>query len=75
MFCQHMQWAQSICVIEPHSSNNSSTPSTFTVSALETSPVMAPTGEEREEEFPVQYFVWSMCVLHVCVYFSPEHMH
>lgn len=67
-----MQGAQSICVIEAHSSNNSSPPSTLTVSALETSTVMAPTGEQQEKEFPVQYFVCGICAgaylssVHVC---------
>lgn len=67
MFCQHMQGAQSICVIEAHSSNNASPASTLTVSALETSAVMALTGEQQEQKFPVQYFACGICA-YWCVF-------
>lgn len=63
-----MHWAQSICVMEPHSRNNAHPtplhppthpPSYF---ALETSTVKVPAGEDQEKRFPVLYFVRGICV-------------
>lgn len=59
MFCQHMQWTPSICVMEPHSSNNTPTPLRCPEKPVV---VKIPAGGHQEKKFPVQYFVCSMFV-------------
>lgn len=69
MFCQHMQGAQSICVIEAHSSNNI-LPAPPSLSLPWKPVVMAPTREHQEQKFPVQYFVCGICAFQICVCIS-----